>query len=324
MKVAVVIPCYGVANSVLDVLTAVPDTVDLVICVDDACPERSGELITNQCSDERVIVIRHDINQGVGGAMVSGYREALNRDAEIIVKLDGDGQMAPADIPRIIQPILQGEADYTKGNRFYLLDNLKGMPRSRLLGNAALSFMSKLSSGYWKNFDPTNGFTAIHRNVLATLPLEQIHRRYFFESDMLYQLSTLRAVAQDVPQRAHYGDETSHLKVASSIPLFLWLHTRNFCRRIFYTYFLRDFHLASIEWILGPALLLFGLIFGTLTWSSNVAQQVQTPIGTVMLATLPIIIGLQLLLSALGFDIDNQPRQPVYPHLNFGQDESLC
>lgn len=321
MKVAVVIPCFGVADSILNILKDLPDLVDFAICVDDACPQQSGDLIERDCADNRVIVLRHDVNQGVGGAVISGYQEALRLGADIVVKLDGDGQMAPADIPQLIKPIIQGSADYAKGNRFYVLANLKGMPISRLLGNAALSFLSKLSTGYWKIFDPTNGFTAIHKNVLAALPMEQLHRRYFFESDMLYQLATLRAVVRDVPQQAHYGDEVSHLKVGRSIPLFFWLHSRNFFRRIFYNYFLRDFHLASLEWILGPLLLVFGVIFGTITWTSNVADQIQTPIGTVMLATLPIIIGLQLLLSALGFDMDNQPREPIYPQLDFDRPE---
>ncbi len=317
MKVAVVIPCYGVANSILQVLKDIPDLVDLIVCVDDACPEQSGALIEQSCADNRVIVIHHTKNQGVGGAVISGYTEALRLDAEIIVKLDGDGQMAPADIAQLIRPIQTGKADYTKGNRFYLLSHLKGMPLARLLGNAALSFMSKLSTGYWKNFDPTNGFTAIHRHVLQALPLGELHRRYFFESDMLYQLSALRAVVHDVPQRAHYAEETSHLKVGRAIPLFFWLHLRNFSRRIFYNYFLRDFHLASLEWLLGPLLLIFGFWFGAATWSHNVANGVETPVGTVMLAALPIIVGLQLLLSALGFDMDNQPRTPIHPQLDF-------
>lgn len=317
MKVAVVIPCYGVANSILQVLKDIPDLVDLIICVDDACPEQSGALVEQSCADNRVLVLRHDINQGVGGAVITGYTEALRLGAEIVVKLDGDGQMAPADISQLIQPIQMGKADYTKGNRFYSLSNLRGMPFTRLLGNAALSFMTKLSTGYWKNFDPTNGFTAIHKNVLRALPFSELHRRYFFESDMLYQLSALRAVVQDVPQRAHYADETSHLKVGRSIPLFLWLHLRNFSRRIFYNYFLRDFHLASLEWLIGPPMLMFGVWFGASTWRHNVAYGIETPVGTVMLAALPIIIGMQLSLSALGFDMDNQPRTPIHPRIDF-------
>lgn len=321
MKVAVVIPCYCVVDSVLPVLQEIPALVETVICVDDACPQNSGQFINSHSHDPRVKVISHSRNMGVGGATITGYREALKLGAEIIVKLDGDGQMNPADIPSLIEPIISSKADYTKGNRFYLLANLQGMPFARLLGNAGLSFMSKFSTGYWRSFDPTNGFTAIHKNVLREINLAQLHQRYFFESDMLYQLATLRAVVQDVPQRAKYGDEVSHLNVARSIPLFLWLHKRNFLRRLFYNYFLRDFHLASIEWILGPILMVFGLIFGSYTWVTNVAAEVETPTGTVMVAALSIIIGLQLLLSAIGFDIDNQPKTPIFPQLSRASEE---
>tara|TARA_R110002073_G_scaffold4917_5_gene31026 strand:+ start:3874 stop:4890 length:1017 start_codon:yes stop_codon:yes gene_type:complete len=322
MKVAVVVPCYKVGRAVLLVLADVPALVDHIICVDDGCPDNSADLIEQNQSDPRVEIIRHKSNLGVGAAMVSGYQRALTLDADIIVKIDGDGQMSPKAISQLIAPILNGDADYTKGNRFFFLSGLNAMPTSRLLGNAALSFMSKLSAGYWRIFDPTNGFTAIHRQVLQLLPLQQLHPRYFFESDMLYQLSTVRAVVQDIPQQAHYGEENSSINILSSIPLFLWLHSRNFCRRIFYTYFLRDFHLASIEWVIGPLLILFGTIFGAYTWSTNVANQIETPPGTVMLATLPIILGLQLLLSALGFDIDNQPRTPIAPQLKDWADRS--
>ena len=163
MKVAVVVPCYKVGRAVLLVLADVPALVDHIICVDDGCPDNSADLIEQNQSDPRVEIIRHKSNLGVGAAMVSGYQRALTLDADIIVKIDGDGQMSPKAISQLIAPILNGDADYTKGNRFFFLSGLNAMPTSRLLGNAALSFMSKLSAGYWRIFDPTNGFTAIHR-----------------------------------------------------------------------------------------------------------------------------------------------------------------
>ena len=319
-RIAVVIPCYCVKTKILDVLSRIPSDVAHIICVDDACPEKSADVIESKFHDERLELIRHATNLGVGGAVVSGYQRALALNADVIVKVDGDGQMDPTSISHFVTPIVTNQADYCKGNRFFLLRNLKSMPTSRLIGNAALSFFSKFSSGYWRVFDPTNGFTAIHRDVLKMIPLEKLHQRYFFESDMLYQLGLLRAVVQDIPQRAVYADEKSSLRVSSSIPLFLTLHCRNFLQRIFFNYFLRDFHLASIEWLLGPTLLLFGLIFGAMTWQENVASNVETPIGTVMLATLSVILGLQLTLSAIGFDIDNQPKIPIHSHL--GEDDN--
>ena len=202
--------------------------METIYCIDDGCPDRTGELIERECSDLRVQVLYHQENRGVGGATMTGYRRALRDGAEIVVKIDGDGQMNPESLPRFVRPILEGQADYTKGNRFYLLSNLTGMPKKRILGNAALSFMTKLSTGYWRNFDPTNGYTAVDASVLALLPLEKIDQGYFFESDMLFRLSTVRAVVQDIPERAVYRTETSHLSIPKNIPLFLFKHTRNF------------------------------------------------------------------------------------------------
>jgi glycosyltransferase involved in cell wall biosynthesis len=297
------------------VLERVPDLVSDVFCVDDACPDGSAELIEQQCDDPRVTVLRHRKNKGVGGAMITGYKAALEAGADIIVKIDGDGQMDPQNVQQLIRPIVDNEADYVKGNRFFLLENLDGMPAMRLIGNSILSFMSKLSTGYWRIFDPTNGFTAIHARTLALLPLGKIHRRYFFESDMLFRLAILRAVVRDMPQKAIYADENSSMKLPRIVPLFIWLHSRNFIKRIFYSYFLRDFHLASIEWVLGPMLFMFGVIYGSVSWYESSASHINTPAGTVMLSGLPVIIGLQLILSAIGFDVDNQPDTPIQKQL---------
>ena len=169
--IAVVIPCYRETDKILGTLEQIPDYVNTIYCVDDACPDGTGDYIEENSTDPRVQVLRHTHNTGVGGAMVTGYRQALADGADIIVKIDGDGQMNPESIQRFINPIINGRADYTKGNRFYMLNDLDRMPKRRVLGNAALSFMSKLSTGYWQNFDPTNGFTAIHAKVLELLPL---------------------------------------------------------------------------------------------------------------------------------------------------------
>src|SRR5690606_32001950 len=150
-------------------------------------------------TDPRVRVIRHASNLGVGGAVITGYQAAIADGMDILVKLDGDGQMDASLIPDFIEPIINGEADYTKGNRFFDLEELRSMPRIRLIGNAVLSFMTKFSSGYWNLFDPTNGFTALHADVARYLPLSKISKRYFFESDMLFRLNTLRAVVHDIP-----------------------------------------------------------------------------------------------------------------------------
>ena len=224
--IAAVIPCYRVKRHILGVLGAVPATVDRVYVVDDGCPDGSGDLVASQCGDSRVKVLRHATNQGVGAATLTGYRAALEDGATVIVRLDGDGQMDPALIPRLVRPIADGEADYAKGNRFFELEGLRAMPPLRLLGNSILSFASKLSSGYWNVFDPTNGFTAIHAAVLRQLPLDKLSPGWFFESDLLFRLGTIRAVVCDVPIPARYGDEESSLVVRRVVGEFAWKQLR--------------------------------------------------------------------------------------------------
>lgn len=311
-KIAVVIPCYKSSKQVLDVISKIPKSVDFIFCVDDACPEKTGNLILENIKDKRLEVLFHESNQGVGGAVMSGYKAALKTDAEIIVKLDSDGQMDPSLIPAFIDPIVKEQADYTKGNRFYNPEFLEGMPKVRIFGNAGLSFLNKFSTGYWHIFDPTNGFTAIHANILKLMPFEKISKRYFFESDMLFRLGTLRAVVLDIPQKAVYKDEQSNLKTSQALYSFAGAHIRNFFKRIVYSYFIRDFHVASIEWILGPVMLIFSLIFGISAWVSSVQVGDEATAGTVMLAALPFIVGLQLTLSALHFDIQNQPKNVLH------------
>lgn len=310
MSVFVVIPCYKVTAHICDVIKTIGDEVDAIIVVDDCCPERSGALVENTCTDTRVRVIYHTVNQGVGGAVLTGYKAAIEAGAEVIVKIDGDGQMDSSLIQNFIEPILAGEADYTKGNRFFDLEEIRAMPRVRLFGNAVLSLMTKLSSGYWDLFDPTNGYTAIHADVARHLPFGKISSRYFFETDMLFRLNTLRAVVVDVPMDAQYGSEVSNLRISKIIGEFLFKHTRNFLKRIFYNYYLRDLSLASIELPLGLVLLVAGASFGIYHWLESAREGVATPAGTVMLAALPILMGLQLVLAFLGYDIASIPRRP--------------
>ena len=251
---------------------------------------------------------------GVGGAVMTGYQAAIADGMEIMIKIDGDGQMDPALIPEFIAPIVDGEADYTKGNRFYNLEEIRAMPKVRLMGNAALSFMTKLSSGYWDLFDPTNGYTAIHYRVACRLPFQKISSRYFFETDMLFRLNTLRAVVIDVPMDAKYGDEVSGLKISSIVGEFFLKHVRNFGKRIFYNYYLRNMSPASIELPLGVCMIAFGAIFGARHWFLSSETGVSTPAGTVMLSAMPVIVGIQLLLAFLAEDIASVPRRPLHRH----------
>ncbi|HEY2147201.1 MAG TPA: glycosyltransferase family 2 protein [Pirellulales bacterium] len=312
-RLAVVIPCFRVSREIDGVLRAIGAEVWRIYCIDDGCPEQSGRVVEARAAeDPRVRLLVHEKNRGVGAAVVTGYRQALDDGAEIIVKLDGDGQMDPARIRELIAPICDGEADYVKGNRFYHLESLRAMPVPRLIGNAGLSFLSKLSTGYWNLFDPTNGFTAIHAAVARRLPLGKLHPRYFFESDILFRLNTLRAVVTEVPMEALYAGEKSSLSLTKAFIQFPIYHTRNYFKRIFYNYFLRGFSVASINLLLGFALLLFGVIFGAMQWIEGALRQTPASPGTVMLAALPVILGTQLMLSFLSFDMSNVPREPLH------------
>lgn len=253
---------------------------------------------------------------GVGGAVMAGYQAAIADGMDIMVKIDGDGQMDPALIAFFVAPILAGEADYTKGNRFYDLEEIRAMPRMRLFGNAVLSFMTKLSSGYWDLFDPTNGYTAIHRDVARHLPYKKISRRYFFETDMLFRLNTLRAVVVDVTMDAKYGDEVSGLKISSIVGEFFMKHVRNFFKRLFYNYYLRNMSMASIELPLGLLAFLFGVLYGSYHWFMSSATGHLTPAGTVMLSAMPVIIGLQFILAFIAEDIASVPRRAIHRAFN--------
>jgi dolichol-phosphate mannosyltransferase len=309
VRIAVVIPCHRVSAHVVDVLARVGGEVARIYVVDDACPEGSGDAVERGCRDPRVVVLRNAENLGVGGAMMRGYRQAIEDGMDVIVKLDGDGQMDPAFVPALVSPLLTGEADYAKGNRFFDLAHIYRMPPARIAGNAVLSFMTKLSTGYWDVFDPTNGFTAIRADSARRLPMDRISQRYFFESDMLFRLGTLRAVVVDVPMEPVYGAETSGLSIPRIVPEFLFKHARNFLKRIFYNYFLRDMSLASFELVAGVPLLAFGIVFGIWNWAQSAGLGQPTPAGTVMLAALPIIVGLNFVLAFLAYDIANVPRR---------------
>ena len=311
-SIAVVIPSYRVTRHILGVLAAIGPEVGRIYVVDDKCPDGSGALVRAQCSDPRVRVIDHLENQGVGGAVMTGYREAIADGMTVIVKVDGDGQMDPSLIMQFVAPILRGEADYTKGNRFFNLEQIRAMPAVRLFGNAVLSLMTKLSSGYWDLFDPTNGYTAIHADVANHLPFNSISKRYFFETDMLFRLNTLHAVVVDVPMDASYGDEVSNLKISKIVTEFLLKHARNFAKRIFYNYYLRNMSLASIELPLGLLLFLGGGLFGGLHWLTSLQGNIPTTAGTVMLSALPVLMGLQLILAFLANDIASVPTRPLH------------
>jgi glycosyltransferase involved in cell wall biosynthesis len=316
LTTAVVIPCYKVSKQLAAVVAAIPQNITRIYCVNDCCPENSTDEIEQQSvTDQRLKVLKREVNGGVGAAMVTGYQQAVMDGVDIVVKLDGDGQMDPAMIPLFVSEIAEGRADYVKGNRFYSFGTSKGMPLGRKIGNMGLSFMTKMSTGYWQLFDPTNGFTAIHINILKALPLQSIDPRYFFESDMLFHLGLLRARIVEVPMRADYGDEDSHLSQFQALRSFPIKHARNLFKRIIYDYFLRNFSIASLELLVGLIFLIFGLSFGISAWSESSETGQAATAGTVMLAALPSIIGIQFILNFIAFDMAREPTQVVHNRL---------
>ncbi|MCD9005783.1 glycosyltransferase [Luteimonas sp. XNQY3] len=314
-RIAVIIPSFRVRRHILDVIAGLPPWIFRIVVIDDRCPEHSGDHVRTHCRDPRVLVLENEVNLGVGGATMRGYAAAIAAGADILVKMDGDGQMDPDQLGPLVAPIISKDADYSKGNRFYDLAHIGRMPGIRILGNAALSMMSKLSSGYWDVFDPTNGYTALHAAVARQLPFDRVSTRYFFETDMLFRLNTIRARVVDVPMPARYGDEVSNLRIGGVIIDFLLRHLRNAGKRIFYNYFLRDASLASIQLVAGVVLTLAGGAAGIGFWFHSFRSGIPSTAGEVMLAALPIVVGSQLMLGFLAYDIASTPRRALHPLL---------
>jgi glycosyltransferase involved in cell wall biosynthesis len=304
-----VVPAYKLNESIFELISNLQQYVEQIIVVDDKCPNGVGRMVSEKFPGPEVVVVFNKENLGVGGAVKNGYIQALQNGADIVIKIDGDGQMDPALIPKLISPILSNRADYTKGNRFYTLDSLKSMPRKRLFGNSILSMFNKFSTGYWNIFDSNNGFTAISRNALQTLDLDQISNSYFFESDMLFRLYCNRMVVQDVPMNSIYGNEKSNLSIRRVTLEFLFKHLRNTFKRFFYSYILRDASVATIQLPLGLVLFLFGLFNSLTIWLDSSSTGIPNNPGTVMLAGLGILTGLQFILAFISYDVSNVPRK---------------
>jgi glycosyltransferase involved in cell wall biosynthesis len=310
-RVAVVIPCYRVREKIVGVVADVLEYADLVIAVDDCCPEQSGAHLREQSGDPRLTVLFHEKNQGVGGAMATGFEAALKTGADIIVKMDGDGQMHAEDLPRLVAPLLTGRADFTKGNRFYDLHALKSMPPVRRFGNFCLTFLAKAGSGHWQMSDPTNGYLAIRRPALEMLNLHLLDRRYFFEISLLVQLNVIRALVSDVPIRARYADEKSSLnplKILFSFPRKL---VQSLFHRLWWRYFIYDINIGSVFLVFGLLLFFGGAAFGGYRWSTDPFDHTDESAGTVALAMLPIILGFQMLLQFIVFDTHDQPTEAL-------------
>ena len=308
-RVAIVIPAHNEAAHIAQVLRKIPDFADWAIVVDDASTDGTSEAAL-AVADPRLILLRNDKNQGLGGTMIAGYRKAMELNADILVKVDGDDQMDLSLLTHLIDPLVEQGYDYAKGNRFLAAESLSFMPKHRLLGNIGMTFLTKMASGYWNIFDPQNGYTAIKVSALRAIDLEKLHRGFFFENDILCHLNLIQGRVKDVAMPAKYGEEVSDLNpfhVGLTFPLLL---LRRFARRVYQRYILRDF--SPIALFLFSGLLTFGwgLGFGLYLWIHAIVTGTAqpTPTGTIMLALLPMILGFQLLLQAVLLDIQETPK----------------
>lgn len=306
-RITIVVPAYNEARHIAQVIQTLPEFVDRVIVVDDCSTDNTYD-VALACESARLVALRTPENQGVGGAMVTGYRHAMEIGADIIVKMDADGQMAPEYLPRLLEALIDEGYNYAKGNRFLAGESLTQMPRHRFLGNIALTFLTKLASGYWHIFDPQNGYTAIKTSALQVLDLNRIHKRFFFENDMLVHLNYFGFRVKDVAIPAHYGEEQSHLNPLGIGVTFPFLLLRRFMRRIYQKYVLRDFSPIALFLSLGVLLFGWGAGFGIYLWIRAIVSGMPTPTGTIMLALLPLILGFQLLLQAIVLDIQETPK----------------
>jgi len=306
-RVAAVVPASNESAHISDVITRMPAYVDLVIVVDDASTDGTAQK-AEELGDPRVQVIRHPHQRGVGAATISGMRSALGRGADLVVKVDGDGQMDPDRIGDLLGPLVNEGYDYAKANRFLHSAALRQMPLPRLFGNFAMTFLTKMASGYWHIFDPQNGFVAITATALRTIDLDSVAEGFFFENDMLIHLNIFHRRVKDVPMPAHYADEESHLRVNRILLTFPLKLVRGFCRRLWEKYMLRDFSPIAVFWLVGAPLMLFGGTVGLLVWGNSLWTRHPASTGTVMLGILPFLIGFELILQAIILEIRESPR----------------
>lgn len=310
-RIAVIIPSYKVKSDISKVIAKVPPSISWIIVVDDCCPENTGEYVQKHITDSRVSCIFHQENTGVGGAMISGYKQALSLGADICIKIDGDGQMDLKLIPSFVTPIIINQADYTKGNRFFFLDYLKGMPLYRKVFNLFSSFASKFTCGYWDIFDTNNGYTAIHAKVLKRLPLDNISQRFFFETDMLFQLNLVNAKVMDIPMQASYTNHNSNFSLQQEFLSFGLGYVTKFIKRVVYKYFVRDFNFGSLQLLCGSAFFIFSVILGLTTWINSSIAHTDSSAGSVVLFAVLFITGVHLLIGFVNYDINATPIHPI-------------
>jgi glycosyltransferase involved in cell wall biosynthesis len=301
--VAVVVPAHNEEALVASTVARIPDFVDRVIVVDDGSQDTTAERAGN--ADPRVEVIAHERNEGVGAAIVTGYRRAIAEKADVTCVMAADGQMDPDDLENLVRAVARDECDYAKANRLFTGQAWRLIPRTRYIGNAILSFLTKIASGYWHVADSQSGYTAVNRETLELLDLDRIYRRYGFPNDMLVHLNVWNRRVRDYPSRPIYGvGERSGIRLRSVVPRISWLLVKGFFWRLKEKYVIRDFHPLVLFYALGFLLLGVGVVLGIVETALRIAGN-EVSVGTVVLVALLVISGSQFALFAMWFDMES-------------------
>jgi glycosyltransferase involved in cell wall biosynthesis len=302
-RVAVVVPAYDEEALVGETLRGIPEFVDAVYVVDDASRDATGDR-ARELGDARIEVIRHDVNQGVGAAILTGYRRALESGIDVTCVMAADNQMDPAELRGLAEPVARDEVDYAKANRLVSGEAWKIIPHTRYLGNAVLSLLTKIASGYWHVADSQAGYTAISRDALERLDLDGIYPRYGFPNDMLVHLNVQNARVRDVPSRPIYHENgQSGIRLRSVIPRISWLLFKAFWWRLGQKYVIRDFHPLVFFYVFGLLMTTVGVLLGAIEVILRIAGN-QIPAATIVLVAVLVIAGIQLTLFAMWFDME--------------------
>jgi glycosyltransferase involved in cell wall biosynthesis len=301
--VAVVVPAYNEEALVADTIAGIPSFVDRIIVVDDASTDATAER-AGSFADPQIEVVTHDRNGGVGAAIVTGYKRALEERMDVTVVMAGDNQMDPEELEAIAGPVLAGEVEYAKANRLFTGEAWKVIPHSRYLGNAVLSLLTKIASGYWHVADSQAGYTAISLDTLERLDLDRVYTRYGFPNDLLVHLNVMNARVRDVPSRQIYNvGERSGIKIRSVVPRISWLLLKGFFWRLGAKYVIRDFHPLVFFYLLGILMTAVGLGLGIAETVLRILGH-GIPTATIVLVALLLIAGSQFTLFAMWFDME--------------------
>jgi dolichol-phosphate mannosyltransferase len=309
-RIVVVIPYYNAAKFIKEVINGLPYFIDAIVIVNDKSQELLPyEEIKKECKNKaNLIFLENEINLGVGGATKKGFQYAIDHGFDIVVKVDADNQMDTSYLKKMITPIVKDNVKMTKGNRFRDTKSIKNMPIVRRIGNLILSFLTKAATGYWNNFDPTNGFIAVKVSVLKKIDFSNLSSRYFFETSLIAELYFIEAQIKDIAMPPIYGHEKSNMQVWKMPVIFFKNLVKIFFKRIVKKYFLFDFNIGSLYILVGIPLLLFGVLFGLYEWWFYTSRNIYAPTGTIMIVSLSIIIGFQLVLQAIQYDIFHAPK----------------